>query len=199
MCLCVFRHGSFLLTRASRELGLVLWYLESLATMMIEVKNTFAELCALPDPDEGHIKRQQSDSVLDAKAWRSLYNEEVDPCRADLGSRCVHDGPDAVYNKERILSDDGFHPVVSKRVDGHMVLGGCTTVMLKNIPLKYSQWSLLMIVNRIGFLGSFDYFYVPMVAKRGENRGYAFINASCRKAACALQTSEQMQYIDNLH
>ena len=145
---------------------------------MLEVKNTFVELCALPVPDNGRIQRQQSDSVLDIKAWRSLYNTEVDLCRADLGSRRVGNGSNAACNNWRILPDDGLNSLLSNRFDGHMVLGGCTTVMLKNIPLKCSQRDLLMIVNRVGFLGSFDYFYVPMVAKRKENRGYAFINAS---------------------
>ena len=118
--------------------------------------------------------------------WRSLCDTEVDLCRTGLGSRCVGNGSNAACNNWRILPDGGFNLSVSKPVDGNMVLGGCTTVMLKNIPLKCSQWDLLMIVNRVGFLGSFDYFYVPMVAKRKENRGYAFINASCHNIAYAL-------------
>lgn len=51
-----------------------------------------------------------------------------------------------------------------------------TTVMLRNIPNKYTQNSLLQEINDLGFAGSFDFFYLPMDVHNRSNVGYAFIN-----------------------
>jgi hypothetical protein len=48
--------------------------------------------------------------------------------------------------------------------------------MLKHVPFKYSQRKLLKFVCAAGFSGTFDYLYLPMDAKRRNNRGFAFLN-----------------------
>ena len=50
-----------------------------------------------------------------------------------------------------------------------------TTLMIKNIPSRYSQDCLLNIIN-IRYTGLYDYFYLPLDAKQFTNIGYAFIN-----------------------
>jgi hypothetical protein len=51
-----------------------------------------------------------------------------------------------------------------------------TTVMLRNIPNKYTQNSLMQEINDLGFCGTYNFFYLPMDVHNRSNVGYAFIN-----------------------
>mmetsp|Transcript_59123 Transcript_59123/g.111479 ORF Transcript_59123/g.111479 Transcript_59123/m.111479 type:complete len:616 (-) Transcript_59123:166-2013(-) len=53
---------------------------------------------------------------------------------------------------------------------------GCTTAMLRNIPNKYTQNTLLQEINEVGFEGTYNFFYLPMDVHNRSNVGYAFIN-----------------------
>jgi len=48
--------------------------------------------------------------------------------------------------------------------------------MLRNIPNKYMQSSLLDEINDMGFEGTYNFFYLPMDVHNKTNVGYAFIN-----------------------
>eukprot|EP00817_Percolomonadidae_sp_ATCC50343_P005557 CAMPEP_0117425370 /NCGR_PEP_ID=MMETSP0758-20121206/5636_1 /TAXON_ID=63605 /ORGANISM="Percolomonas cosmopolitus, Strain AE-1 (ATCC 50343)" /LENGTH=620 /DNA_ID=CAMNT_0005209775 /DNA_START=295 /DNA_END=2154 /DNA_ORIENTATION=- len=50
-----------------------------------------------------------------------------------------------------------------------------TTLMIKNIPNKYSQRMLLELIDRL-FAGCYNFFYLPIDFKNKCNVGYAFIN-----------------------
>ena len=50
-----------------------------------------------------------------------------------------------------------------------------TTVMVKNIPNKYTQKMLLSAIDR-HFSGTYDFFYLPIDFKNKCNVGYAFVN-----------------------
>jgi hypothetical protein len=51
-----------------------------------------------------------------------------------------------------------------------------TTVMLRNIPNKYTQRMLLAEVDGLGFGGQYDFFYLPIDYRNKCNVGYCFIS-----------------------
>jgi len=64
-----------------------------------------------------------------------------------------------------------------------------TTVMLRNIPNKYAQTSLLEAIDSRGFRGLYNFFYLPVDFKNGCNMGYAFINFVNHDAAAMFMSA----------
>jgi hypothetical protein len=53
---------------------------------------------------------------------------------------------------------------------------GYTTAMMRNIPSAYTRANLLELLDQQGFLGSYDYVYLPVAFHTELNHGFAFIN-----------------------
>lgn len=51
-----------------------------------------------------------------------------------------------------------------------------TTVMMRNIPINMTREMLLQLMNAEGFVGSYDFVYLPMDFKKMVGLGYSFIN-----------------------
>jgi len=60
--------------------------------------------------------------------------------------------------------------------DSRCSRGPVTTMMLRNIPNKYTQNTMMEEMDDLGFGGSYDFFYLPMDVHNRSNVGYAFIN-----------------------
>jgi len=50
------------------------------------------------------------------------------------------------------------------------------TVMMRNVPNSLTQDGLISLIDQAGFVGSWDFLYLPMLKGRPNNCGYAFIN-----------------------
>lgn len=98
----------------------------------------------------------------------------------DMGLGDVEEGgsrkhPFRPYHAIRVPKRDNLQGNTS--VDAEQeVVSTVTTVMLRHIPNKYTQASLLHELNRMGFTGRYDFFYLPMDVHNRTNVGYAFIN-----------------------
>lgn len=56
------------------------------------------------------------------------------------------------------------------------VTDGATTVMLRNLPNRYTRRMFLELLDSHGFARSYDFIYVPMDFRNAVNLGYAFVN-----------------------
>jgi len=120
---------------------------------------------------EGHGRRSASRSMSGS---RSRSRSPPNRSRGGKGR-----GRDRDRDRERPFKP--HHASVPKGTDLHQKFAkpegaAPTTAMLRNIPNRYMQESLMEEIDAEGFQDSYDFFYLPIDVRNNANVGYAFIN-----------------------
>jgi len=95
--------------------------------------------------------------------------------------------------REDVLQADGVQPVKDELAlpaePQCATRDGSTTVMLKNIPNNYTRDMFLRMLDEHGFVGLYDFVYLPCDFVRDANLGYAFVNVVHHGTVTALWTT----------
>jgi len=105
-------------------------------------------------------------------SYRTAAAQSPEPVPHKLGGRSRSDSVDESKSKQKEGDTSHFVLDIQKVSDGRERR---TTLMIKNIPNKYSQKMLLAAVDE-HHRGKYDFFYLPIDFKNKCNVGYAFIN-----------------------
>ncbi|CAK9042599.1 unnamed protein product, partial [Durusdinium trenchii] len=142
--------------------------------VQIVARNTFLDVDMVP-PDTQELCRTKSCPALlnykkvehhldieDAKTWARLTTGST---------QC----PEDTVGEQHLSESDGE--------GGDADWQSVSTVMIKNIPCRCTTEEVLAAVDRLGFAGAYDFFYLPINRRHRQGIGYAFINFPQQGAA----------------
>ncbi|CAK8576609.1 unnamed protein product [Lathyrus sativus] len=160
------------------------------------VKKDIAVEAASTEGNDGEMKGRRSHGLRIPKLeWRKkgLDVAEKDPKLMNQSLRNNHHSKHELYSRASTnLKNKGIvFPVVPVRPDGDE-----TTVMIKNIPSKYTRDMIVKFLENLCMVEnakdqengdentfSFDFVYLPIDFRTGLNKGYAFVNFTEASAA----------------
>lgn len=112
----------------------------------------------------------------------TLWSEMEDNSEHEIKQQTM---PPGVWNQQTSIlttpkeSRHGNVPKTVNLAEEYAKVGstGCTTtLMIRNVPNRYSQRDLINELKSLGFGGTFDFLYVPLDLGTMSNVGYAFVN-----------------------
>lgn len=125
------------------------WSSGSVSTMISDVNESFAE-------EDGEVEFE-----LDIEAGAVAALEATD-ARQPKTLEMSHSQVPRNQNMEEMFESTKDEPP--------------TTMMIRNIPGRYSQNDLMLDLKDLGFAGTYDFLYMPMDKGTAANVGYAFVN-----------------------
>lgn len=138
----------------------------SVSTMVSEGEDLLARSVA---SSLRHALSSGSVSTMVSEMWEETYEEQGGEIRP-------------VYEEKARYSDDFSHCRVPRSLNlAEQYLKANheeppTTMMIRNIPNRYTQRELIRELEDLGFAGSFNFLYVPIDKATMCNVGYAFVN-----------------------
>mmetsp|Transcript_68820 Transcript_68820/g.109189 ORF Transcript_68820/g.109189 Transcript_68820/m.109189 type:complete len:262 (+) Transcript_68820:44-829(+) len=84
--------------------------------------------------------------------------------------------PSWSYPADMSPMSDYMSMTPSNNAFGTASMVGPTSMMMRNIPNNYTRAKVLELLEKEGFGGTFDFFYLPIDLKKKNGLGYAFIN-----------------------
>lgn len=141
-----------------------------------------------------------SDSIEEDREVEFELDIEVDPqeptkakvtdkqVAEDLSVVLARSQPNLEMSHGQVPRSRDMEGIYNSRKDN----GAPTTMMVRNIPGRYTQQDFRMDLKDLGFAGTYDFLYMPVDRGTAANVGYAFVNFidSSWAAAC-------MQAFDN--
>jgi len=75
------------------------------------------------------------------------------------------------------LGRDGERPAVAQRRGAACTAAETrTTVMMRNVPYRWTRQKLLALLDSKGFAAKYDFVYIPVDFETTHTRGYSFVN-----------------------
>jgi len=154
-----------------------------LAKGLKSLSNSSVSTMAPEDNDSSmhHVSSSGSVSTM----WSDQCDEDANEYEALKIPSANLTMPPGVWNQHPIVQSkptESRHCNVPKTVNlaeeyaknGSAV--ATTTLMIRNVPNRYSQRELISELKSLGFGGAFDFLYVPLDLGTMSNVGYAFVN-----------------------
>lgn len=139
----------------------------SRAPFSMQVRNTFLHFDEHHDGDVGAIRRASS---IPPAARLSPTTSYAEPEQGSTRS------PSPARSEAEMPSDYENLPPLVKRLVDRPAAPGVTTIMVRNVPNKYTQRLLLRVWKQMGYGHAIDLFYLPMDFRNKCNLGYCFLN-----------------------
>jgi hypothetical protein len=157
-------------------------------------KNTFVHVCHTEELEETHFvkynRRFSFDSLLRTRTGVSATDTLLPPSlastpigsRSKKGSMNVDECPTEIRSAGEVLSTQALIPdkksqsANSTLTEAAITSEVISTIMVRNIPGRYLPHSLRADIDKAGFEGLYDFFYMPCDVSARVNLGYCFIN-----------------------
>jgi len=153
---------------------------EPLLPQQTTSKSSVAEAGSAPKPKPGDAKKMAMNPLKTVQSTSSVST--MAPEDFEDGEQ-HHEGCDRDRGHHQFLGLKSFQHCqvprslnLAEQFSKAQLEEPPTTMMIRNIPNRYSQRELIRELETLGFAGSFDFFYAPIDTGTMGNVGYAFVN-----------------------